>query len=235
MNDFPNVDPSHLAFYQQHILVDFDKSLSISKNTEKQCTAEWHLERNKRIKASKAYELYTYTRNKNPNWRKKVMQYMKPSKYQSAAMKHGIAMEPEALSWYEQHRNVRVSKHGFTIHPKASFIGCSPDGIVFEQNRLVEVKCPLLGKSESLTLSNISYLYFEGGNYKLKEKHVYYGQVMVNLMNLKVCDFIVYSPFSKSGHIIEVPFNEAFARDLLNKLTIVYFKEYLPALVDQTA
>lgn len=234
-NDYPNLKASHAAFYKQHVLVDFDKSLSISASTNKQCTAEWHFERSKRLKGSKAYELYTYFSNKSPNWKRKIMSCIKPSKYQSPAMKYGTEMEPEAISWYEQYRHVRVSRHGFTIHPKASFIGCSPDGVVFEENRLVEVKCPMLGKTDALTHSKIPYFYYEGGRYQLKRKHIYYGQVMVNLMilNLEICDFIVYSPFSKNGLIVEVPFDEAFTKVLLNTLTIVYFEKYLPVLADE--
>lgn len=59
---------------------------------------------------------------------------------------------------------------------------------------------------------------------------------MVNLMilNLKVCDFVVYSLFTKSGLVVEVPFDDDFAKDLLNKLTIVYFDHYLPVLADKS-
>lgn len=149
-NVYPNLKPSHAAFYNQHVLVDFDKSLTILESTNSQNTAEWHLERSKRIKASIAYELYTYTRNKSPNWGRKVLQYLKPSKHQPPAMKYGIQMEPEAISWYEQDRRIKVSKHGFTIHPNASFIVALMP-LFFAESRLVEVKCPILGKTEALT------------------------------------------------------------------------------------
>lgn len=195
---------------------------------------EWHLKRGKRITASKAYELFTYTRNKKPDWPKKIGNCINPSKYQSAAMRYGTLMETEAISWYEQHRGIRVSRQGFTIHPKASFIGCSPDGVMFEQNRIVEIKCPLMGKAGALAYSKIPFLYKHDNQFKLKEKHMYYAQIMINLiiLNVKVCDLVIYSSFSKSGLIIPVQFDEPFAKEIFKVLTSVYFQRYLPVLAD---
>lgn len=232
LNDYPNLDDNLAKFYKQYVLVDLDESLSISESTSAQNSMQWSLERSKRICASKAYELYTYTRNIAPNWRRKVMGLIKPSKFQSAAMKYGKQTEPEARQWYEKQRNVKVSQHGFTIHPNASFMGCSPDGVLFEEDLLLEIKCPVIGKTQALSMSEINFFYNDEGTYKLKKKHIFYGQVMVNLMilNLKVCDFVAYSDFSKSGHIVKVPFDKLFAEDLLNKLRMVYFEQYLPVL-----
>lgn len=106
-------------------------------------------------------------------------------------MKYGTEMEPEAIKWYEESREVTASRHGFTIHPNAAFVDCSPDGILLGEGILLEVKCPVLGKTQALKLSDIKFFYNDKGTYKLKQKHIYYGQVMTNMMilNLKMCDF----------------------------------------------
>lgn len=155
-------------FFQRHVLVNLDQALSISETTKNQNSKEWVFERSKRIKASKAYELYT-----EPDWFSKISKQITPSKYQSAAMKHGIATEPDARLWYANQRNVQVDQLGFTIHPNASFIECSPDGVVFNESRLLEVKCPCLGQTQALTSANVGFLHIVGGAPKLRPKHIY--------------------------------------------------------------
>lgn len=60
----------------------------------------------------------------------------------------------------------------------------------------------------------------------LKKKHQYYAQVQLGmaLLNLKWCDFIIYSSKSKTFLNIVVPFDEEFARDLIERTSEKYFK-----------
>lgn len=73
------------------------------------------------------------------------------------------------------------------------------------------------------------YLQIENSRVILKKKHPYYGQVQIGMavLDLKTCDFIVYSKCSKSFVNIIVPFDELFALDLLKKLQNIYFLNML--------
>lgn len=43
---------------------------------------------------------------------------------------HGRAWEPEARSLYEWERDVEVRQVGFISHPKLTYVGASPDGLI---------------------------------------------------------------------------------------------------------
>lgn len=123
------------------------------------------------------------------------------------------------------------------MNPNAPFLGCSPDGCVFENKTLIEIKCSVEGDTNNLAsvLPKLKYLSKTNAGYSLREANSYYGQVQLNmlLLNLQQCDFIVYGKFSKCGYIINVKFNPKFAENLYNTLTSVYFKFYLPVLCDE--
>lgn len=61
--------------------------------------------------------------------------------FQTAAMAHGTATEPEARAVYEFWHNVEVQEVGFIHHPGIAMSGCSPDGVIGEDG-LLEIKCP---------------------------------------------------------------------------------------------
>ena len=50
--------------------------------------------------------------------------------------------EDIARKVYERIMNVNVLETGFYIHPKYSWLGASPDGLI-KKNGLLEIKCPL--------------------------------------------------------------------------------------------
>lgn len=59
----------------------------------------------------------------------------------------------------------------------------------------------------------------------IKENHTYYAQVQLGMfiLNLKECDFILYSSFSKSFINVIVKFDVIFATTLVEKLKYNYF------------
>lgn len=65
--------------------------------------------------------------------------------FQSADMRRGIELEPEARVVYEFYANADVVEEGFIDHPTIEWAGCSPDGLVGEDG-LIELKCPRLKK-----------------------------------------------------------------------------------------
>lgn len=104
---------------------------------------------------------------------------------------HGKKFEEIATMIYEYRRNVIVREFGLIEHPKYSFLGASPDGIVSKYKkdgihktkyvgRMLEIKCPLRRKikTEGEIIDNICPIY-------------YWVQVQLQLecCDLDECDF----------------------------------------------
>lgn len=234
-----NITPEHREdFYNKNIKLNEDEAVKLCILTLSQNTAEWLFERKKRITASKCYELYTYDSNKNPNWNGKIRKLISTTSLKIPNLVYGTETEGEAREWYKKSEEKIVDQLGFVVHPSAPFLGCSPDGCCFEENKLIEIKCPVEGDKKRLlsVLPNLKYLsYLEGVGYTLKEKHTYYGQIQPSMLilNLTECDFIVYGKFSEFGYIINVKFNERFAKKLYETLHKIYFNYYLPVLLNE--
>lgn len=62
-------------------------------------------------------------------------------KFQSAAMRQGTELEPQARAAYAFLSGVSVEETGFVPHPRIDMAGCSPDGLVGDLG-LVEIKSP---------------------------------------------------------------------------------------------
>lgn len=62
-------------------------------------------------------------------------------RFQSAAMRRGTELEPQARAAYAFLTGVTVKEVGFVQHPRIAAAGCSPDGLVGDDG-LVEIKCP---------------------------------------------------------------------------------------------
>src|SRR3972149_4366748 len=61
--------------------------------------------------------------------------------YQSAAMKNGVGMEPSTRAYYELARECEVEEVGLCVTDDSRF-ACSPDGLMRELRRGVEIKNP---------------------------------------------------------------------------------------------
>ncbi|MDP9090310.1 MAG: YqaJ viral recombinase family protein [Pseudomonadota bacterium] len=60
--------------------------------------------------------------------------------FESADMRRGSELEPEAIARYEAKTGSIIVPAGFVRHPSISFFGASPDGYV-DEDGLIEVKC----------------------------------------------------------------------------------------------
>lgn len=86
-------------------------------------------------------------------------------------MRRGIDMEPVAVTEYCSLKNVNYSPWGFIIHPDAPWLGCSPDGVVFDPSEnppfgLLEIKCPNIK-----SYVDCPYLKMSGGSLQLRRQH----------------------------------------------------------------
>ena len=99
----------------------------------------------------------------------------------------------------DNHRNFSIKESGLVINPQWSFIGATPDGLVYCDccgHGVIEIKCPYCHRSESISDA------MEDKNFCLKnvndevhldEHHAYYYQVQTQLSvcDVTYCDFVV--------------------------------------------
>lgn len=181
--------------------------------------------------------MYTYLNNKKPNWPKKLKSITEAKELYTKAVVHGIVNENHAREAYKKNSTFEVEQLGLIILPELPWAGFSPDGLVWASKTLIEIKCPLQGAEKPISdvLPSLKYVEkVENGRYRLKKKHNYYGQVQWGLaiLNFNICDFIIYSSYDNSYHVIKVPYDEEFANDLFGRLELFYFDVMLPFLYE---
>lgn len=194
----------------------------------------WLAERELRITASRAYSLFTYYSNKNPDWKKKSNDYFYSPSFSNENTKYGLEQETYARETYANLMSMEIVECGLVISELNPWLGCSPDGIAFKDNKpfkLIEIKCPKEGKRNGIeeTVKAIKWLTEQHGEVTLKVKHMYYAQVQISMaiLNLPSTDFIIYSSFDKQIKIIPISFNVKFTKHLLRTLKKVYFKKMI--------
>ena len=105
----------------------------------------------------------------------------------TAAMMHGVMMEPVALDEYRMRTGADAREIGFVIHDEHEWLAISPDALVFENDVAiggVEIKCPS-------TKKHIEYI--AGGKVPAQYKH----QVMhyfIVIDTLQWMDFVSFDP-----------------------------------------
>lgn len=95
----------------------------------------------------------------------------------NAITEWGNIHEDEARKLYEEMYDEKVHELGILPHPEINFLAGSPDGVT-ESGRLVEIKCPARRK-----ITN-----------EVPEHYMPQIQLLLEIMDLEVCDFIQYRP-----------------------------------------
>ena len=122
-----------------------------------------------------------------------------------APLKWGVENEANTIKKYIARysvlENLQVEQCGLVINPAIPWLGCSPDGILAQENvpvGCIEVKCPY--SKRGITIENAVkdksfFLQPFGKGIQLKRRHAYYFQCqgLVNILNLPWIDFIVYT------------------------------------------
>lgn len=225
-------------FFNEYVKVSPIKSLQICMMTLFQNNASWQYERRLRIGGSNCYGLYTYTKNANPDWEKKIKNLLHSMFKGNAATRYGHDCEPKARLAYELKMMCHIILLGSVICTNACWLSFSPDGFCIINGKpiLIEIKSPELGKTltSSELVKKCPFLVQNGGDsFKLKEKHQYYGQVQLGMQLLQVnmCHLVVYASLDNSVTIIEVEKNEEFLSTFIPALSHVYYEQILPVLV----
>lgn len=221
-------------FYEKNVVLLPEDIVKLAWSTRGQDSEQWIKERQKRITGSVCYTLYTYSRNKSPDWHKKLNALYSANFGGNYATEYGNEMEKRAREAYSHITGYKVVTPGLIVDKDESWLAFSPDGVVSsnENLRLIEIKCPLIGKSMPASdfVPQLSYITKDN---KLKQKHQYYGQIQLGLalIGASICDLIIYSSYDDSFITISVPFDEKFVSKMLTNLAFVYFNYILPFLL----
>lgn len=227
------------SFFIENVVTTPHTSLCLEQKTKNQgSSSNWKAQRRLRITASQCYSLFTYFKSKNEekkDWVKKIKNYVDPKFFFSKAVEYGKSNEKLAFLEYEKQCPNKITCLGLIVHPKMSWLGCSPDGFDETRKVLIEIKCPLAGSDHELDelLPTLSYLQFKEGSYNLKSNHQYYGQIQLSLfiLNISMCDLVIYSKKANSVAVIEVKLNQTFVKRLVMSLKSVYETHMLSHLL----
>jgi len=115
----------------------------------------------------------------------KLAGFPEPSMGSGKAADRGTELEPHARRWYEAVRGVDVRETGFIYRDESRSSGASPDGVC--SDRCIEIKCLM----RTGMIGALRYIDKHG-----KPPTTYAAQIQMQLwvMQLDVCDFILYSP-----------------------------------------
>lgn len=199
----------------------------------------WKDARKYRITSSRCYQLYTYLQNKNPNWNQKIEKYFNQEFFGNENTRYGKFNEQAAKDVYEKQFG-KIYNSGVLINVNYPWLACSPDGLKFFDGcfyRLIEIKCPVIGKTKSINecINTLPYIKCDNSKqfpYYINKKHSYYAQVQLSLalLDLAFCDFVIYSSHSNDILVIEVERDECFIQSLVKRLHFVYFNYCLTKL-----
>lgn len=190
----------------------------------------WKKERKFRITGSRCYSLFTYSKG---NWSEKSYNYFWPREFSNMYTEHGNHYESIAREVYKKEKKSHVEECGLIISESEPWAAYSPDGIVFKDStcKLLEIKCPynLRNTSDEALINKCKFLCVKNEKLQLKERHQYYAQIQFGmaLLNLKDCDFVIYSSISNSIRIFNVKLDENYAKNLLEVLKERYFEKML--------
>ena len=114
-----------------------------------QRTAAWHSKRGQMITASELGAIFTGGETRRSVMIRKLEPPAPSTGPPCAPLIWGTRFEPIAKQIYEEETNCSITDVSCVQHPVHSFLGASPDGIIFPKGprdmrhgRLVEFKCP---------------------------------------------------------------------------------------------
>lgn len=124
--------------------------MKISQAFDAQQSEGWFEQRLGRVTASRVADVMAKGRGGAPSATRKnyMMQLLcerlsgeREDFFQTAAMRRGNELEPEARFAYEMQSAELVTEAPFILHPTIKGFGASPDGLVGDAG-LLEIKCP---------------------------------------------------------------------------------------------
>jgi putative phage-type endonuclease len=116
----------------------------------------------------------------------KLVKCDKKPDFSSDATRYGCKYEDEARDEYVSKTGEIVHEIGLVKHQVYTWLAGSPDGVT-ESGRLLEIKCPYKDKVDQT----------------IKPVYLVQIQLLMEILNLEVCDFVKYRPaeHSKTGQL----------------------------------
>lgn len=150
------------------------------------------------------------------------------------AIQWGIEMESTAIAAFEQHTNKHVKQTGLWLH-QSGILGASPDGLLLEENAVVEVKCPYSCRAKSFaeakhTLPFLCVDKIDPSVVSVNVKHDYYHQIQGQLYitGTSKCYFLI---LTTDLAIIEVDRSSSWEANFLILIDF-YYNKMLPMLLE---
>ena len=201
------------------------------KNTRLQSTTKlWYKIRENRITASSVGQIY---KRKKADVSKLLDRLTSTHHVQTAAMKRGLQMEPQAAKEYStRHQDsVNINPCGVVVSLHSPWLAASPDRKVYMPSRdppfgLLEIKC-----TESDVVTGVDYLKQDNqGVVALNKNHNHYFQVLTQLAvtGLDWCDFFVWCPASSTCHYETIWFDSDKWQDVKDKVDLFFLDHFLP-------
>ena len=218
---------------REGIKVTQSQASDIEKQTRGQSKSpRWKEERQWRITGSRFGEICRTTDRRDKD--SLALSIFKPANLDHVpAVQHGRTYEASAIEKFKVKTGKDVSACGLFVDPDYPFLGASPDGIVHNEDSVIEVKCPFAGKDSMIRPGkNFGFLEFvdqDQEQYRLKRTHPYYYQVMgeMKLSKRNKCYFIVFT--LKDLFYEEINLDEEFfTSNMLPALKEFYYQYYLP-------
>ncbi|XP_054711621.1 uncharacterized protein LOC129221191 [Uloborus diversus] len=178
-----HLQPNTVKVFKEKVCVGQEEAQNLA--SLKQHSDEWFCERRKRITGSTCYSLFTYARNKNPNWKKKVQSITENVFAGNAATAYGNEMEEKAKNIFAFESRVNIFNFGLIVRKEVPWFAYSPDGLYMKDGTLVLSENQMSSKNENATsaIGSLPYVYVDPqtGQYALKPRHAYYGQVQLGM------------------------------------------------------
>ena len=147
--------------------------------------------------------------------------------------------EASAIEEFTSRTGKKVKQCGLFVLPELYYLGASPDGLVMDEDAIIEVKCAFAAKEKKIIPENInaktfSFLEYDGTKIQLKRGHSYFYQIQGQLMisRRQKCYFVVHTMCDL--FIEEITFDWSFfLKNMLPQLDNFYEKVYLPFVASE--
>lgn len=181
---------------------------------------------------TKLLENYLPLRSDDQESKNIVQEYIEERQAHTKAVEYGTLMESSARERYTRLTGYEVFEVGFIPYKKyPNFVGGSPDGMLRQENGIIEIKCPWTLEK------HLMHLLYETTDDLLKNEPLYYYQCMANMLftDTDFCDFISFCPYislSKQVKILRIPRNDFDLRQIDERidLAVGYMKEKMQQL-----
>lgn len=195
------------------------------------CSKIWMEERKKRITSSHFGDICKSTAQRD----KKTLasNLITPREFDARSVAHGRQYEKTAAEKFESLVGEKIQECGLIVHKHFPFLAASPDRL-YDENAVVEIKCPYSARSSKITPVTVPYLkYDKDGNLQLSKHHNYFYQVQGQLVctDRNICYFCIFT--FVDFVVLKIVRDDEFCTDMLDKLKLFFHEHFNPTLMNK--